>query len=193
MKPRPRGPASALKQPLSAGVAARGALGQSRVLGGCLAPLEKPAQRLCFIGEGGRSRLGTAPAAGSVLGASSGHGRASKTAATRRGEAKRAAGTERLSFRGLYLVTCDASQHRLRGEGVCNQSPGGAARRARSKAEGEEQSGAGFRHPRAVLRQGVTARVIQRKETGTENPAVSVRGLKGLLHPPRLLLSRAQS
>lgn len=89
MKPRPWRPASALKQPLSAGAAARGALGQSRALGGCLALLEKPAQRLCFIGEGGRSRLGPVPAAGSVLGASSGYGRASKTAATRRGEAKR--------------------------------------------------------------------------------------------------------
>lgn len=85
---------------------------------------------------------------------------------------------------GLYLVTCDASQHRLHGEGVCNQSPGGAAQRARSKPEGEEQSGAGFRHPRAVLRQGVTARVIQRNGAGTENPAVSMRGPKGLLHPP---------
>lgn len=46
----------------------------------------------------------------------------------------------------------------------------------------------GFRRPRALFRQGVTAQVIQLNEISIHNtgtPAVSVQELKGLLHPPQ--------
>lgn len=90
-----------------------------------------------------------------------------------------------------YLVTRDASHRQLSSDSVCNQSRARAAWRARIKpalALSPSETFSGFRHPRALFRQGVTAQVIQLNEISIHNtgtPAVSVQELKGLLHPPQ--------